>query len=77
MRVYKASHRCMNLGTVISWHPNKKVANGYLQEAKKAREECEPENTDFEPAEVEPVDIPTNKAGLLQWLNTNFVTDNG
>lgn len=26
---------------------------------------------------VEPVEIPTNKAGLIDWLNENFGTDNG
>lgn len=26
---------------------------------------------------VEQIEIPTNKAGLIEWLNSNFNTDNG
>lgn len=29
------------------------------------------------PLNIEHVEIPTDKAGLIEWLNSNFNTDNG
>jgi hypothetical protein len=66
MKVYRLSIQDTDLGTMLEWHPSKRAAQ-------KARSDLEPGTS----AEIEPIDVPTDRAGLLKWLNDNFTSDNG
>lgn len=59
-------------GNLVSWHPSKQEADKNLRKLQKERGE----DADG-PEGVEAVEIPTDKAGLLGWLNQHFTTDNG
>lgn len=80
MNLYKVTSPAHNFGTeaepdlvdsATQWH-------GTQADARKARIGFEQQFKDIKPlkrpkVEVEEVDVPTNKAGLLVWLNQNAV----
>lgn len=72
MKVYRCRKNDADLGTLLSWHSSARQASRELRRHQKARggAPCGPEG-------VELVDVPTDKAGLLTWLNINVDTDNG
>jgi len=75
MRLYKITSYEPSEGRVFVWagtQAEAKVA------AKKQKDNLTAAygNTDEKP-EVTEIDLPTDKAGLLAWLNTNFNRDNG
>ncbi len=71
MRLYRCNSYEKDAGTVVSWHGSKAEAERELRHFQKERgsEAVGPES-------IEPTDIPTDKAGLLHWLNVNFNRDN-
>lgn len=59
-------------GCCVSWHSSKEKAATFLKSEQSERE--------FEaagPEGIEEVTIPTDKAGLIDWLNRNLNRDNG
>lgn len=68
MKIWRCTfHGDPYLGTMLSWHRSKRDAmNGRLELAE-----------DVTSVEVDAVEIPTDKSGLVAWLNHNFNTDNG
>lgn len=75
MKIYRVSFHDSGLGTLLTWHTNKRAAVRDLRE--KQREAREAGNEPQGVEDVEPVDVPTDRAGLVSWLNTHFNTDNG
>lgn len=72
MKLYRCMKNDAGLGTMLSWHANKQEAEAELRRHQKERGD-----TASGPEAVEAVDVPTDKAGLLQWLNSNLSSDNG
>jgi hypothetical protein len=75
MKVYKVYYHTADMGGQLSWHETKRDAEHALAEVialRKAGGEgvCGPEGIEVE-------DIPTDKVGLIWWLNHNLSTDNG
>lgn len=76
MRLYRCDFEDADRGRLVSWHANKVEAQRTLRMLQAtARENGQLTGIGIEL--VAPVDIPTDKAGLLGWLNRNFDTDNG
>ena len=80
MNLYKVTSPAHNFGTEAEPDINKAATewHGTQADARKARIAFEVPFKDIKPAkrprvEVEEVDVPTNKAGLLVWLNENAV----
>ena len=71
MNLYKVSYYTAHDGLQIAWQ-------GSITAARLRRDAFEQM---YGPAMgvniIERVIVPTNKAGLLAWLNTHFNTDNG
>lgn len=72
MKLYRCTKYDNALGTLLSWHPNRRDAKAELR-----RHQLERGDTACGPECVESVDVPTDKAGLLTWLNRNLHADNG
>lgn len=73
MKVYKVYWHDAIQGCQLRWEGSKRDAQRKLMEALKSYETP----SDAEPSGVEMCDIPTDKYGLLGWLNLNFGSDNG
>ena len=69
MKIYKVTHNDQNIGTVLSWHSNKADAEKLVRELNHSME--------FSSPYVNIVEFPTDKAGIIKWLNAYFNTDNG
>lgn len=73
MRIWRCNCYDANLGTLVSWHASRKAATQTLrtfQEERGDQQRTGPEG-------IDEVEIPTDKKGLLKWLNAHFNTDNG
>ncbi len=72
MKLFRCDKNDSDMGTMLSWHASKREAEVELRRHQKERggDSCGPES-------VTAVDIPTDKAGLLKWLNIEFKNDNG
>jgi hypothetical protein len=72
MKIYRCNKFDADLGAMLSWHASGRAAQAELRRFQKERNEppCGPEG-------VEAVDVPTDRAGLLEWLNREFNADNG
>ena len=69
MKIYRATYWDRDHGQLPSWHSNKNSAKIWASEML--------ENGPSQgPCEVELWDIPTDKRGLIGWLNANFRSDN-
>lgn len=82
MRVYRVSWWHPWNGSQLSWAPSKREAQSHLRQAMRSLHEEEKEagpdgNYSGEPCGIEQLDIPTDKAGLIDWLNRQFTSDNG
>lgn len=69
MRVYELALQHPDEGNVISWHPSKAEAE------RLGREEFN--RGGYDRMMVFGHTIPTDKRGLLRWLNTHVTKDNG
>jgi hypothetical protein len=72
MRVYQLTLYDQDCGALLSWHPSMDAAKAALRVGISERGE---KKTVLDT--IEPHDIPTDKAGLLRWLNQHFKTNNG
>lgn len=69
MKLYRAAIYDKDGGTILSWFSNRAEAERWVK-----TEQPTPAHGPFG---VEPVEVPTDRAGLLGWLNANMTTDNG
>lgn len=72
MKIYRCDKHDAHNGQLVSWHANYRDAAANLRQHQRDR--------GGPPSGYEGVtkeDIPTDKAGLISWLNNNFNTDNG
>lgn len=69
VKLWRATTRDPHEGTVYAWARS-------ARDAAKAKQQMQ-QNGFQNPIGLEPVEIPTTKAGLVEWLNLNFTTDNG
>jgi hypothetical protein len=72
MKIYRCDKYDVIRGRLVSWHASRREAERELRDFQRERGE-----TASGPEGVEEVNLPTNKAGLLIWLNSNLDTDNG
>lgn len=73
MKVYKVHWHDPDNGCELRWYGSKAEATGALKAVLKSYEDA----SDAEPSGITAQDVPTDKAGLLLWLNVNLRTDNG
>lgn len=71
MRLYRVEFHAAHAGRLLAWEPNKRAAEARLRALR--QEHGEPQG----PAGVEAIEFPTDKTGVLAWLNRHFDTDNG
>jgi hypothetical protein len=72
MKLYRLTIYDDDCGSMLSWHASKNAARAALRKAIKDR--AKPKTIlDV----IEDFYIPTDKAGLLSWLNTHVTLDNG
>jgi hypothetical protein len=60
-------------GSMLRWHTSKREAE--REQARWIREEGDAAG--LQAGAVRAVEIPTDRAGLVDWLNRHFNTDNG
>lgn len=72
MNIWRCNCYDKDLGQLVSWHATRKKATEYLLNFKEERGE-EPVG----PEGIVLVQLPTDKHGLIHWLNDNVGTDNG
>lgn len=70
MKIYRAVYWDRDLGQLFSWHSNKADAQRWVRQMLES-------GPSQGPAEAEAIDIPTDRKGLLEWLNANLQSDNG
>lgn len=73
MKLYRARIQTASLGCLQFWHASRR-------DAERAARDWLKENGDEDNAslsDIDRVDVPTDRAGLLRWLNVHFDTDNG
>lgn len=71
MKLYRVDARHSEEGTMHEWCGTQADA---ARAVKKFKNEFE---VDPDSVEVKPVDFPTDKPGLLRWLNVYVIRDNG
>ena len=71
MKVYKATLYDRDMGAVLSWFSSKQAAEAAVREHLKDIGES------VGPSGIHAHDIPTDRAGLLHWLNNHFTRENG
>lgn len=72
MKIYRCTIYDRDLGTLLSWHSSRREAEQALR--REQRERGEPA---VGPEGVDAVEIPTDRTGLILWLNTHFDSNNG
>jgi hypothetical protein len=72
MKLYRCNCYDKDQGSLVSWHASKADAERELRKWQKDRGEDA-----RGPEGVDAVEIPTDRRGLLAWLNANISTDNG
>lgn len=72
MKVWRLGYHDRDMGRMLQWHPSR-------AEAVKAAHVVIDEGPDYsmKDMDIDLVNIPTDKTGLLNWLNAHFDTDNG
>jgi len=71
MKVYRTRFQDKDAGTVLSWHASKREAQDALRELQAERDM--PQGVE----DVQLVNSPAGRAGLLRWLTNNCNRDNG
>ena len=69
MKIHRVSYYIDHDGLTYEWAPTKAAAKA-IENGLFTRE-------DVGEVEIELVEIPTDKAGLIEWLNQNLTRDNG
>jgi hypothetical protein len=71
MKLYRIQFQSADEGLILGW------ASSKIEAARKRREL----RRDFGEAQgldvIEAIEMPTDKAGLIRWLNANLTRDNG
>lgn len=70
MKLYEISIQSPDEGNVVAWA-------SAMADAKKIAKQMKDEWSASNDAAIKEIDFPTDKAGLLNWLNRNFTRDNG
>ena len=68
MKVWRVRIQDSQFGNRLFWHPNRRSARSSLRELRRIY--------DVISEDVESVEVPTDKGGLLRWLNRNALSDN-
>jgi hypothetical protein len=71
VKIYRTAFHDADEGTILSWHSSRREAEKALRELQAGRDR--PQGVE----EVEQVILPTDRAGMLRWLNARFDRDNG
>ncbi len=71
MKIYRCAFHDASLGLMLTWHSSRRQAEHELRRLQSQRDA--PSGVEA----VELVEIPTDRNGLLSWLNRNFGSDNG
>jgi hypothetical protein len=71
MKVYRTRFHDKDEGTILSWHASKREAEAALRELQAGR--GQPQGVE----DVQPVNIRTDRAGLLCFLAIHCNRDNG
>lgn len=74
MKIYRVSVQTPHEGWVLGWAGSRREAGATAREI---REQYEVDADDPDLSIIEQVEIETDKAGLLAWLNAHFTRDNG
>jgi hypothetical protein len=74
MKIYRVNIDTADHGCLVSWHPSKRAADTYIRQWFEDNGEGDP---DPRVNLIQQIDIPTDKAGLINWLNVYFTSDNG
>lgn len=77
MKIYKTYWQDASEGFCQSWHPSMREADRALVARRREHKDRTGSKDDPEPMGVDVVNVPTDKQGLIGWLNTNFSRDNG
>lgn len=72
MKIYRVAFQERDLGCLLSWHSSRAAAKAALRRLRSEHGERA-----IGPDFIDPVEIPTDKPGLLRWLNFSVTTDNG
>lgn len=72
MKLYRVNLGDRDIGRLVEWFGNKVDAERRLRHWQR---ENGTDNGGF-PESIEAVSVPTDKAGLIRWLNANLGTDN-
>jgi hypothetical protein len=70
MRLYKVSYLDINAGMVTAWA-------GTQLDAKAVQKDMRARRVGADEPKIEEIDFPTDKPGLLAYINEHFVRDNG
>lgn len=68
MKLWKSYYHDPDHGIVVRWFSTRREAERHQREIAK--------DEDAAPGNIEAVNVPTDKAGLLNWLNIWVTTDN-
>ncbi len=74
MKLYRVDHYEDHTGCHVSWHASRRDAERELREAQQAGLVAGMEISQFDSVTL--VDVPTDKRGLIDWLNIFLVEDN-
>lgn len=75
MRFYRVNFQHNALANCCNWYGSKREANRRAAELRRTVKD-EEDGIDG-PISIDEVNVPTDKAALLVWLNDNLATDNG
>jgi hypothetical protein len=73
MKVYRISLHDPDMGRLLGWASSKAQA----KRAARQLADAMPSPQEVESVSIVRIDIPTDRAGLIRWLNDNFISDNG
>lgn len=76
MRVYRIDYMSPHSTNCVVWAMNKAEAKRIVSDIRKHPEDYNDADLNYEPT-ISLVEVPTDKAGLVYWLNAHFNTDNG
>lgn len=83
MKIWRLSYNDSAMGRLVSWHPSKAEAARALARDRRDYRQAAKESPDnpnvaaMDGEEIQQWDVPTDKAGLIKWLNSWVNTDNG
>jgi hypothetical protein len=75
VKLYAVRFHDRDHGATLAWFPSLATAKHDLAEKRRRAKMLGLEPSGAE--QVEPIEVPTDRTGLLHWLNTNFNRDNG